>query len=180
MVARCTGCRCKVAPLARTPSSPRGCPSARPQAVKAGAGAASSGQASVGGPDGGERCRQATTELDAGGSREHEGVFSHETALSLHSLSDVLPARIHLTLPMAWAKRRFRVPEGVVLHHADIIARERTWIGSVPATSPRQTLIDVRRAKVSPEIVEQAIRQATTRGLIGKKDVARLESGRTS
>ena len=45
------------------------CPSARPQAVKAGAGAASSGQASVGGPDGGERCRQATTELDAGEGR---------------------------------------------------------------------------------------------------------------
>ncbi len=110
---------------------------------------------------------------------EHEGVFSHETALSLHGLSDVLPARIHLTLPMAWAKRRFRVPEGVVLHHADIVARERTWIGSVPATSPRQTLIDVRRAKVSPEIVEQAIRQAATRGLIGKRDVARLGSGRT-
>ncbi len=111
---------------------------------------------------------------------EHEGVFSHETALSLHDLSDVLPARIHLTLPVAWAKRRFRVPEGVVLHHADIAKRERTWMGTVPVTSPRRTLIDVRRANVSPEIVEQAIRQAAARGLIGKKDAVELESGRTS
>lgn len=30
---------------------------------------------------------------------QHEGVFSHETALALHDLSDVLPSRAHLTLP---------------------------------------------------------------------------------
>ena len=27
------------------------------------------------------------------------GVFTHETALSLHQLSDVLPSRVHLTVP---------------------------------------------------------------------------------
>ena len=107
---------------------------------------------------------------------EREGVFSHETALSLHGLSDLLPARIHLTLPAEWAKRRFRVPEGVVLHHADVAERDRAWVGSVPVTSPRRTLVDVRRANVSPELVEQATRQAVARGLIGKRDAARLES----
>src|SRR3989475_10509178 len=30
---------------------------------------------------------------------DRAGVFSHETALMLHELSDVLPARAHLTLP---------------------------------------------------------------------------------
>jgi predicted transcriptional regulator of viral defense system len=104
------------------------------------------------------------------------GVFSHETALLLHGLSDVLPARVHLTLPAAWAKRRFRVPEGVVLHHGDIADGERSWVGSVPLTSPRRTLLDVRHASVSPELVEQATRQAIARGLIGKKDAARLAS----
>jgi predicted transcriptional regulator of viral defense system len=111
---------------------------------------------------------------------EREGVFSHQTALSLHGLSDVLPVRIHVTLPANWAKRRLRVPEDVVLHHANVSERERAWVGSVPVTSPRRTLVDVRRANVSPELVEQATRQAVARGLIGKGDAARLESVGTS
>jgi len=45
---------------------------------------------------------------------EQAGVISHQTALSLHGLSDVLPAQAHLTLPAAWSKRRFRVPPDVV------------------------------------------------------------------
>ena len=66
---------------------------------------------------------------------EQAGVFSHETALALHGLSDVLPAQLHLTLPAAWKNRRFRVPEGVVLHHADLAPNEQGWLGSVPTTS---------------------------------------------
>src|ERR1700733_5814084 len=31
---------------------------------------------------------------------ESQGVLSHQTALSLHGLSDVLPPQIHLTLPL--------------------------------------------------------------------------------
>jgi predicted transcriptional regulator of viral defense system len=106
---------------------------------------------------------------------ERQGVFSHETALALHGLSDALPARIHLTLPAEWTKRRFRVPAGVVLHHADLARAERAWVGSVPVTSPRRTLLDARRASLSPEVIEQATRQALARGLIGKKDVAALK-----
>src|SRR5262245_64187480 len=49
---------------------------------------------------------------------ESAGVVSHQSALALHGLSDALPARLHLTLPSAWRGRRFRVPAGVVLHHA--------------------------------------------------------------
>src|SRR5258708_32172472 len=49
---------------------------------------------------------------------DSQGVLSHQTALALHGLSDVLPARIHLTLPLSWRSRRFRVPRGLVLHHA--------------------------------------------------------------
>src|SRR3954468_5580521 len=35
-----------------------------------------------------------------------QGVFSHETALRLHLLSDVLPSEKHLTVPLAWRRRR--------------------------------------------------------------------------
>ncbi len=35
---------------------------------------------------------------------EKAGVFSHETALMLHQLSDALPRKVNLTLPAAWVE----------------------------------------------------------------------------
>ena len=40
------------------------------------------------------------------------GVFSHETALALHQLSDALPSKHHVTVPLAWRARLFRTPPG--------------------------------------------------------------------
>ncbi len=94
------------------------------------------------------------------------GVFSHDTALFLHELSDVLPSRVHLTLPSSWRARRMRVPRGVVLHHGDIAKDERAWVGPVPVTAPRRTLADCIAAGVAPDLVEQAIEQAGARGVI--------------
>src|SRR5580692_4974596 len=51
---------------------------------------------------------------------ERVGVFSHETALALHGLSDALPSQVHVTLPIAWRKRRLRVPDGVLLEFAPV------------------------------------------------------------
>ena len=48
---------------------------------------------------------------------EQAGVFSHETALFYHDLSNVLPKHVYLTVPEAWRGRRLRVPEGLVLHY---------------------------------------------------------------
>lgn len=97
---------------------------------------------------------------------EQAGVLSHETALSLHGLSDVLPESAHLTLPMEARKRRLRVPTGVVLHHADVSASERAWVGSVPVTAPARTLNDCAYDGLSPELLQQAARQALQRGMV--------------
>jgi predicted transcriptional regulator of viral defense system len=107
---------------------------------------------------------------------DRRGVFSHETALALHDLSDVLPAKLHLTLPSESRRRRLRVPEGIVLHYADVGDAERAWIGPVPITSPLRTLVDCARAAISPEILEVAIAQALRRGLIVAGDADRLMS----
>jgi predicted transcriptional regulator of viral defense system len=103
---------------------------------------------------------------------ERAGVFSHQTALALHGLSDALPAQVHLTLPAQWRRRRFRTPQGVVLHHADVPAEDRTWFGAVPITSPRRTLSDCAREFVSPELLRQAAHQALSRGLLIKSDLS--------
>jgi predicted transcriptional regulator of viral defense system len=105
---------------------------------------------------------------------ERTGVFSHETALALHGLSDVMPAKLHLTLPEAWKVRRLRVPKGVVLHFADVPKRDRTWAGSVPVTAPVRTLRDSASAGVSPETIRKAVRDAVARGLVGRSEVAAI------
>jgi predicted transcriptional regulator of viral defense system len=107
---------------------------------------------------------------------EQAGVFSHETALALHDLSDVLPAKVHMTIPARWRRRRFRVPAGLVLHYADIGDVDRTGFSAVPITSPRRTLQDCIEANVSPELVRQSVLQAQRRGLISEKNGAELNA----
>lgn len=102
---------------------------------------------------------------------DRAGVFSHETALWRHELSDVLPTKMHLTLPEAWKKRRLRVPKDVALHHAEVRKRERTWFGAVPVTGVARTLNDCAESGLSPELLQQATRQALQRGLVRKSEL---------
>jgi len=113
------------------------------------------------------------------------GVFSHETALALHDLSDVLPSKVHMTVPASWRSRRLRVPPGLVLHYADvgdvgdiggIADADRTGFSAVEITTPLKTLRDCIAANVSPELVRQAVLQARQRGLISEQDRAELNA----
>jgi len=104
------------------------------------------------------------------------GVVSHQTALALHGLSDVLPAHVHLTLPHNWRSRRLRVPTGVVLHHSDVPTDDRAWFGAVPATNPRRSLNDCARQGMSPELLRLAAQQALRRGLVIRSDLGAVEA----
>ncbi len=106
---------------------------------------------------------------------ERAAVVSHQTALALHGLSDVLPARLHLTLPSAWRRRRLRRPAGVVLYHGDVPAEDRAWFGAVPATNARRSLNDCAREGLSPELVRHAAQQALRRGLVTKAELRDVE-----
>jgi predicted transcriptional regulator of viral defense system len=110
---------------------------------------------------------------------ERAGVLSHLTALALHGLSDALPAQLHLTLPAAWRKRRFRVPAGVVLHHADVPREDRTWFGAVPTTDARRSLNDCAREGMPPDLLRQAARQAVRRGLVARTQLGDVEQALT-
>ena len=107
---------------------------------------------------------------------ERAGVISHQTALALHELSDVLPAHVHLTLPSAWRQRRFRVLPGVVLHHADVAPEDRTWFGAVPVTTPRRSLNDCARDGLAPELLRAAAQQALRRGLVKDGELHDVET----
>ena len=105
---------------------------------------------------------------------KREGVFSHETALALHDLSDVLPRRVHLTVPVAWRRRRVQVPRGLVLHYAALEPKVRGWVGPVPVTKPERTLLDCVEGHVAPDLLEQALEQAGARGLVDSGSLAEL------
>lgn len=105
-----------------------------------------------------------------------EGCISHESALSLHRLSDVLPSQVHLTVPQSWRHRRVTPPEGVVLHYADLQPLEKAWYGAVPITKPERTLVDCAIDHLSPELLRQAVDQAISRGLVDMSALAVVQS----
>ena len=101
---------------------------------------------------------------------QQQGVFSHETALMLHTLSDALPSTIHLTLPHEWRHRRLRTPHPrLVLHYADI--EQRAWSGSIPITTAARTVNDCAKAATAPDLVEQACREGLRRGMFQAEEV---------
>jgi len=106
---------------------------------------------------------------------EQAGVVSHQTALSLNGLSDILPAHIHLTLPSDWRRRRLRVPPDVIVHHADVAPEDRAWFGAVPMTKPGRSLNDCAKAGLSPEHLQRAAAQAIQRGLVARSELGAVE-----
>jgi len=104
------------------------------------------------------------------------GVLSHQTALALHDLSDVLPSKIHLTVPTEWKKRRLKVPVGVVLHYADVPQHERAWFGAVPITNPIRTIVDCASDHLSDDLLQQAVQQASRRGLATSAELSAVGS----
>ncbi len=94
-----------------------------------------------------------------------DGVFSHETALALHQLSDAMPSRIFMTFPLSWEKRRMRYPQAILPSFAEVEEADRCWRGQLPVTSPLRTIRDCRADHVEPDLVDQAVEEALERGL---------------
>jgi hypothetical protein len=102
---------------------------------------------------------------------ETEGVYSHQTALSLWELSDVNPSKLHMTVPKHF-RRNSELPNVLVLHYADVPERDIEVAQGYRFAKPMRTILDLIEAdSVSKDIVRQAIQQAFERGLINSKQV---------
>jgi predicted transcriptional regulator of viral defense system len=101
-----------------------------------------------------------------------KGVVSHDTALALHNLSDLLPMKRHITVPPEWRPGDRRFDADVRIHEGEISEAEITWLGPVPVTKPLRTLQDCIDADVSPDFIKQAVEDGIRRGLFTKNDIS--------
>ena len=102
-----------------------------------------------------------------------EGVYSHETALSLYELSDINPSKLHMTVPPDF-RRNSPTPKILVLHRGvlrkeDIEARQGFRV-----TRPLKTIGDLLISRsVQMDHMQQAVRQAFQRGIIRRDALER-------
>jgi predicted transcriptional regulator of viral defense system len=92
-----------------------------------------------------------------------QAIVSHESALVLHDLSELLPTAIHLTVPSSFRKPP---PRGCVLHKASLPSSDVEEREGFLATTPLRTLVDASLGDVSTEQLEKAVTEAIARGLV--------------
>lgn len=105
---------------------------------------------------------------------EPEGVYSHQTALSIHELSDVNPAKLHMTVPATF-RRNAKTPKILVLHRASLGEKDIEQRQGFAVIRPLRSIADLATAEsVSRDIVVQALTEGRQRGLIPVREVAEL------
>ena len=106
-------------------------------------------------------------------SDEPKGVFSHRTALSLHELTDLMPARIDLTGPKGF-RRGAPIPKVLRLHYADVLSSDREVINGVPVTKALRTILDLwGEGKTPRPLLISAFQEGLRRGIIIRSEVRR-------
>ena len=104
-------------------------------------------------------------------NQETEGIYSHQTALSLHDLSDLNPFQLHMTVPTHF-RRNSEIPGILVLHYADLPADDVETAQGFKFTRPLRTILDLVEADtVEHRFIRQALRQALQRGLITRHQI---------
>lgn len=91
---------------------------------------------------------------------------SHESALELLRLSDVIPNAVHLTVPRA--RRNLPSLAGVKIHTTSrrLQPSDLTFRDGMVVTSATRTILDAAAAGTAPEQIELAVIQAVDRGLL--------------
>jgi predicted transcriptional regulator of viral defense system len=87
--------------------------------------------------------------------------ISHESALSIYELTDVLPGEVHVIVPRTASRRR----EGIRQHTNRLEPDEVTMRHGLPVTTVARTIADVIIGGLAAEHVSQAVQEALRRGL---------------
>jgi predicted transcriptional regulator of viral defense system len=99
-----------------------------------------------------------------------QAVVSHETALAVHELGDLLPTRIHLTVPRTFRKQP---PAGCLLHKTQLAEGDIEQREGFSVTTPLRTLFDIAETDtVTQEQLYGIVKQALANGLVRRKKLA--------
>ena len=92
----------------------------------------------------------------------YRGAISHESALALYGLADVLPARVHLTVPRPF----HRTTAPFQVHLAPLPDDEVLDYRGVRVTTPARSIVDAAATGTDPTQIHKAVRDALDRGLV--------------
>lgn len=100
-----------------------------------------------------------------------EGVYSHETALSIYDLSDLNPSKLHMIMPKTF-RRMSKTPKGIVLHKADLDRADVVQRDGYLVTRPLRAIIDlIGTDSADEESLRQALGDGMNRGLITRAEL---------
>ena len=102
---------------------------------------------------------------------EPQAVVSHESALVIHELAELLPDEVHLTVPPGFRKEP---PQGCILHKAVLLPAEVEERIGFRVTNPLRTLLDIAAGTTSQEQLEKAVAEALNRGLVRRNKLAEV------
>jgi len=106
------------------------------------------------------------------------GAVSHESAAAIYELGDLLPSKVHLSVPPGFRKKPAR---GVVLYKAKLGAGDVEMREGFRVTRPLRTVLDLARGYLDPERLSEATKDAVRKGLLSRRDLltvlARMPQG---
>lgn len=107
-----------------------------------------------------------------------QAVVSHETALGVHRLGELLPKKVHLTVPRGFRKRP---PGGCVLHKAEIAPADLEQREGFAVTTPLRTIVDIAAGQtVTQAQLNDIVHQALNTGMVRRKQaVVAMEQDKT-
>jgi predicted transcriptional regulator of viral defense system len=107
-------------------------------------------------------------------------VVSHESALELWNLSDIIPDGVHLSVPRS--RRHLPTLPGVTIHTTTRpLDRENIQtLEGIRVTTPTRTLLDVADADVAPDQIGLALFQAIRRGWTSREGIRSEASQRST
>ena len=97
---------------------------------------------------------------------EIQSVWSHETALDFHDVCDIMPSKLHMTVPTHFRKS-IPLPPVIKLYFADL--KETEWIEQqgYRITTLVRTLLDLADSRqLSDDLLAQAVREGRRRGML--------------
>lgn len=100
--------------------------------------------------------------------------LTHETALDLHQLCDINPAKVHVTVDGPYRQRR-TTPAWIEIHNGDLTDDDFTWLEGLRIATPARAIRDAITTHVGQQFIDQAIETGRQRGVLTRGELRRIE-----